>query len=166
MGAATASAVEPLASAVGDRPSIGDNRGNRQSGLAMPASTGNLRIRVVPPHPTQDSKQRRERDLLPMLRPGPGGGGEPGRRRAAPTPARAPPPPARTVRFSYHCRSPRESVPGRAQCGLAGRMGPRSSMNQLIVSVKLLHATQPGEPARPGEPALGRAAIGPGRVYS
>src|SRR6185437_15587233 len=91
MGAATASAVEPLASAVGDRPSIGDNRVNRQSGLAMPASAGNLRIRVAPPHPTRDSKQRR-----------------------------AP----------------------------------------LNVAVTLLYATQPAEPARPGEPAPGRAAIG------
>jgi hypothetical protein len=86
MGAATASAVEPLASAVGDRPSIGDNSGNRQSGLAMPASAGN--------------------------------------------PASA------------------------------------GSMNQLTVARTLLYVTQPGEPAWPGEPAPGRAAIGPGRVYS
>ena len=71
MGAATASAVEPLASAVGDRPSIGDNRGNRQSGSAMPASAGNLRIPVAPPRPIRDSKQRREHALLHMLGPGP-----------------------------------------------------------------------------------------------
>jgi hypothetical protein len=68
MGAATASAVEPLASAVGDRPSIGDNRGNRQSGLAMPASAGNLRVPVAPPHPTRDSQQRRSQ-LIVAIRP-------------------------------------------------------------------------------------------------
>ena len=122
MGAVTASAVEPLAPAVGDRPSIGDNRGNRQSGLAMPASAGNLRIPVALPCPIRDSKQRREHALLHMLGPGPtaprgrlpsgprrpavpgrdiddrpgiqwpDGGGEPGRHRAAPFPARAPTP--------------------------------------------------------------------------
>ena len=71
MGAVTASAVEPLASAVGDRPSIGDNGGNRQSGLAMPASAGNLRIPVAPLRPIRDSKQRREHVLSHRLGPGP-----------------------------------------------------------------------------------------------
>src|SRR5690242_21100675 len=122
MGAVTASAVEPLAPPVGARPSIGDNRGNRQSGLARPASAANLRIPVALPCPIRDSKQRREHALLHMLGPGPtaprgrlpsgprrpavpgrdiddrpgiqwpDGGGEPGRYRAAPLPARAPPP--------------------------------------------------------------------------